>query len=162
MDVKWGAGGISTLLTRLLMIGGKGAISSPSGENFHAGDYDRAELPPPGPAMPPIAEPPQPLVVLTTCPDEAVAARIARDPVESGLAACVSRMGPVHSTYRWRGATQDEPEVLLVIKTVGTRYSELEMRLKSLHPYEVPEIIALPVTSGSADYLGWLGAAVGT
>jgi periplasmic divalent cation tolerance protein len=99
-------------------------------------------------------------VILTTCPDEAVASRIARELVESGLAACVSRVGPVHSTYRWQGTIQDEPEVLLVIKSLTTRYPELQMRLKSLHPYEVPEIIALPVTSGSADYLSWLEGAV--
>lgn len=110
--------------------------------------------------MPPLAEPPAPIVVLTTCPDETIAARIARDLVESGLAACVSRVGPVHSTYRWQEAVQDEPEVLLVIKTVATRYLELEMRLKSIHPYEVPEVIALPVTSGSAEYLSWLQGAV--
>ncbi|HZT03831.1 MAG TPA: divalent-cation tolerance protein CutA [Steroidobacteraceae bacterium] len=103
---------------------------------------------------------PEPIVIFTTCPDEAAASRIARNLVESGLAACVSRVGPVHSTYRWQGAIQDEPEVLLVIKTVSTRYSELEMRLKSLHPYDVPEIIALPVASGSADYLSWLRQAV--
>ena len=107
-----------------------------------------------------LGEPFEPIVVLTTCPDDGVGARIARDLVEAGLAACVSRMGPVHSTYRWQGAIQDEPEVLLVIKTVSARYSELEMRLKSLHPYEVPEIIALPVARGSADYLAWLAAAV--
>ena len=111
--------------------------------------------------MAPPAEPAEPIVVLTTCPDEAAASRIARDLVESGLAACVSRVGPVHSTYRWQGAVQDEPEVLLVIKTVIPRYSELEMRLKSLHPYEVPEIIALSVASGSPEYLGWLRGAVG-
>ena len=111
-------------------------------------------------ASPP-GEPIEPIVVLTACPDDAVAARIARAIVESGLAACVTRVGPVHSTYRWQNAIQDEPEVLLVIKTVSTRYPELEMRLKSLHPYEVPEIIALPVTRGSAEYLGWLGAGVG-
>jgi len=107
-----------------------------------------------------MAPSPEPIVILTTCPDEAAASRIARNLVESGLAACVSRVGPVHSTYRWQGAIQDEPEVLLVIKTVSTRYSELEMRLKSLHPYDVPEIIALPVASGSADYLSWLRQAV--
>ncbi len=101
------------------------------------------------------------IVILTTCPDEAVASRICRDLVESGLAACVSRLGPVHSTYRWQGAIQDEPEVLLVIKTTSARYPELEMRLKSLHPYEVPEIIALPVAAGSAEYLSWLEGAVG-
>jgi len=105
-------------------------------------------------------EPIQPLVVLTTCPDDAAAARIARELVESGLAACVSRVGPVHSTYRWQGALHDEPEALLVIKTVSSRFSELEMRLKSLHPYDVPEIIALPVTAGSAEYLSWLQGAV--
>ena len=111
--------------------------------------------------MAPPAEPIEPIVVLTTCPDDAVAARIARDLVESGLAACVSRTAPVHSTYRWQGAVQDEPEVLLVIKTLTSRYSELEMRLKSLHPYDVPEIIALPVAAGSADYLSWLQGAAG-
>ena len=105
-------------------------------------------------------EPPEPIVVLTTCPDEASASRIARELVESGLAACVSRVGPVHSTYRWQGAIQDEPEVLLVIKTVIPRYSELEMRLKSLHPYEVPEVIALAVTAVSTEYLGWLQGAL--
>ncbi|HUA26407.1 MAG TPA: divalent-cation tolerance protein CutA [Steroidobacteraceae bacterium] len=110
--------------------------------------------------MTPPSEPADPLVVLTTCPDDAVAARIARELVESGLAACVNRIGAVHSTYRWQGATHDEPEVLLVIKTLSVRYSELEMRLKSLHPYDVPEIIALPVAGGSAEYLAWLGGAV--
>ena len=108
----------------------------------------------------PSPEPPEPIVVLTTCPDEASGARIARDLVESGLVACVSRVGPIHSTYRWQGTVQDEPEVLLVIKTVSARYSELEMRLKSLHPYEVPEMIAMPVTAGSAEYLAWLHGAV--
>jgi len=102
----------------------------------------------------------EPIVVLTSCPDEAAASRIARELVESGLAACVSRLAPVHSTYRWQGAIQDEPEVLLVIKTVIARYPELEMRLKSLHPYEVPEILALRVALGSADYIGWLRGAV--
>jgi periplasmic divalent cation tolerance protein len=108
-----------------------------------------------------MASPAEPIVILTTCPDQAVAARIARELVESGLAACVSRVGPVHSTYRWQGAIQDEPEVLLVIKTITARFAELEMRLKSLHPYEVPEIIALPVAAGSAEYLSWLQGAVG-
>jgi periplasmic divalent cation tolerance protein len=111
--------------------------------------------------MAPPAEPAEPIVVLTTCPDEATAASIARDLVESGLAACVSRVGPVHSTFRWQGAIQNEPEVLLVIKTVIPRYSELEMRLKTLHPYEVPEIIALPIVAGAANYLGWLRGVVG-
>ena len=98
------------------------------------------------------------LVVLTTCP-EPDAARIARELVESGLAACVSRQ-TVHSTFRWQGAVQDEPEMLLSIKTLTARYPDLEMRLKSIHPYEVPEIIALPVAAGSEAYLSWLTQAV--
>ena len=79
--------------------------------------------------------------------------------LEAGLAACVSRQ-PVHSTYRWQGRLVDEPEVLLVIKTLASRFTDLEMRLKSLHPYTVPEIIALPIAAGSAAYLSWLAAAV--
>jgi len=99
------------------------------------------------------------LVVLTSCPDEATAARIARDLVESKLAACVNRIPAVHSTYRWQDQVCDEPEVLLVIKTLATQYEALEMRLKSLHPYEVPEIIALAVERGVPGYLSWLATA---
>lgn len=98
------------------------------------------------------------LLVLTTCP-EADAARIARTLVESGLAACVTRQ-PAHSTFRWRGAVQEEPEMLLSIKTLGEHYPDLERRLKAIHPYDVPEIIALPVAAGSEAYLSWLKAAV--
>jgi len=100
------------------------------------------------------------LLVLTTCPDEAVAGRIARELVEGGLAACVSQMPGLRSTYRWKGRVEDEPEVLLLIKTVATRFQDLEMRLKSLHPYEVPEIIAVPIARGSLDYLSWLRTAL--
>lgn len=101
------------------------------------------------------------MVVLTTCPDEAQASRIARELVESGLAACVSRQA-IRSTFRWQGAIQDEPEVLLIVKTLATGFRDLEMRLKSIHPYEVPEIIALPVSAGSEDYLDWLRSAAST
>ncbi len=102
---------------------------------------------------------PEVIVVLSTCPDEATAERIARELVESGLAACVNRVQGVRSTYRWEGRLEDEPEVLLIIKTLATRYQTLEMRLKSLHPGQVPEIIALPVLGGSSDYLAWLRTA---
>lgn len=101
---------------------------------------------------------PEALVVLCACPDESVADRIARDVVNARLAACVNRLPGVRSIYRWKGVLQDEPEVLLAIKTVRSRYEELEMRLKALHPYEVPEIIALPVLAGAAPYLAWLAA----
>ena len=96
------------------------------------------------------------LVVLCACPDEPIAERIARELVEARLAACVNRLPGVRSTYRWKGVLQDEPDVLLAIKTVRSRYEVLEMRLKALHPYEVPEIIALPVLAGAAPYLAWL------
>lgn len=95
------------------------------------------------------------LVVLCTCPDDPAAERIARTVVSEGLAACVNR-GPFRSTYRWEGALHDEPEVLLVIKTSRARYAELEVRLKSLHPYQVAEIIALPIAAGSREYLAWM------
>ena len=96
------------------------------------------------------------LVVLCACPDEVTADRIARELVTTQLAACVNRLPGVRSIYRWEGVLQDEPEVLLTIKTTKSRYEELEMRLKALHPYEVPEIIALPVLAGAAPYLAWL------
>ncbi len=96
------------------------------------------------------------LVVLCTCPDEPTAERISREVVSARLAACVNRLSGIRSMYHWKGALQDEPEVLLVIKTVRTRYGELEMRLKALHPYEVPEIIALPIVAGAERYLTWM------
>jgi periplasmic divalent cation tolerance protein len=99
------------------------------------------------------------IVVLCSCPDEAVAAQLARVLVEERLAACVSRLPGLRSTYAWEGALRDEPEVLLLIKAPQERYQALEMRIKTLHPYEVPEIIALPIVAGSASYLSWLTAA---
>ena len=99
---------------------------------------------------------PEALVVLCACPDGSVANRIARELVGARLAACVNQLPGMRSVYGWKGALVDEPEVLLAIKTVRTRYQELEMRLKALHPYEVPEIIAIPVLAGAAPYLAWL------
>ncbi|HTX24637.1 MAG TPA: divalent-cation tolerance protein CutA [Steroidobacteraceae bacterium] len=96
------------------------------------------------------------LVVLCTCPDEPTAERIARELVSGRWAACVNRWGGVKSTYRWDGALREESEVLLIIKTLKDRYEALEMRLKALHPYEVPEIIALPILAGSERYLAWM------
>jgi len=103
---------------------------------------------------------PDAILVLSTCPDEQTAARIARDLVAEGLAACVNRIASVRSTYRWQERIDDEPEVLLIIKTLSSRYLDVEMRLRSLHPYEVPEIIALPILAGSEAYLSWLRAAI--
>lgn len=98
----------------------------------------------------------QHIVVFCSCPDETVATRLANALVGEGLAACVNRMPGARSTYVWDGALHDEPEVLLTIKTVAERYPALEARLRALHPYEQPEIIALPVVAGSAGYLDWV------
>ena len=96
-------------------------------------------------------------VVLSTAPDDAVAARLAQALVSEGLAACVSRLPGLRSTYRWQGRICDETEVLLLIKTSGARLATLCARLEALHPYEVPEVIALPIVAGAERYLGWLG-----
>lgn len=96
-------------------------------------------------------------VVLTTCPDEPTAQALARRLVEERLAACVNRVVGLRSTYRWEGAIQDEPEVLLIAKTTGERLANLCARIEELHPYEVPEAIALPVAFGAERYLDWIG-----
>jgi periplasmic divalent cation tolerance protein len=96
------------------------------------------------------------LLVLTNCPDVEVADRIARTLVEQRLAACVNRLAPVESLYRWQGAVERATEVPLLIKTTRERYAELEVAIRALHPYEVPEIIAMPVSAGLAAYLRWV------
>lgn len=96
------------------------------------------------------------LVVLTNCPDVEVADRIARTLVEQRLAACVNRLAPVESVYRWQGAVERATEVPLLIKTTRERYAEIEQAIRALHPYEVPEIIAMPVSAGLASYLRWV------
>lgn len=95
------------------------------------------------------------VVVLCTFPDVEKARAIAAELVERRLAACVNLLPGVESIYRWEGKVERAGEVLAVIKT--TRYPELETALKELHPYEVPEILALPVAAGLAGYLKWLG-----
>ncbi|MGH8494949.1 MAG: divalent-cation tolerance protein CutA [Gammaproteobacteria bacterium] len=96
------------------------------------------------------------LLVLTTCPDAGTAGTIARTLVEERLAACVNRLDGVVSTYRWQGAMQQESECLLLIKTTAVAFDRLEARLLALHPYELPELVAVPVERGSAAYLDWL------
>ena len=96
------------------------------------------------------------LLVLTNCPDVEVADRIARTIVEQRLAACVNRLAPVESVYRWQGTVERATEVPLLIKTTRERYAEIEQAIRALHPYEVPEIIAMPVSAGLASYLRWV------
>lgn len=99
------------------------------------------------------------LLILSTCPAEAAAA-LARTLVEEGLAACVNIVPTVHSVYRWEGQVESASESLLLIKTTAARYLELEPRLRALHPYALPEIIALPIERGLPGYLDWLASSV--
>jgi periplasmic divalent cation tolerance protein len=97
-----------------------------------------------------------PIVVLVTCGSEEEAMKIANSLVEERLAACVNIISPVRSIYRWEGKISDEREWLLIMKTQKKRFEDLEKKVKSLHSYSVPEIIALPVVEGFASYLKWL------
>jgi periplasmic divalent cation tolerance protein len=96
------------------------------------------------------------LLVLTSCPDAQVAQRLRRQLVESRLAACVSQLPPVTSTYRWQGGIEEAAEVPLLIKTTRAAYPALEAALRQLHPYDLPEILALPVERGLSAYLDWV------
>lgn len=100
------------------------------------------------------------LEVMTTTSSRRDARRIARILVAEQLAACVQIVGPVQSTYRWQGRIETTAEWLCLIKTTRRRYPQLEKRLRGLHPYTTPEIVALPFERGLADYLNWLEAAV--
>lgn len=88
--------------------------------------------------------------------EEDEAARIGRALVEENLAACANIVGPVRSIYRWRGAIEDAREFLLIIKTQARLFDRLALRVKELHSYQVPEIIALPLTAGWKPYLDWI------
>lgn len=103
----------------------------------------------------------QVIVALSTCPDEATAKRLAEAFVSERLATCVNRLGGVGSTYFWDGRLQDDAEILLIIKTTAARLAELEARLQALHPYELPELVVLPVLSGNERYLQWVRTGVG-
>ena len=96
------------------------------------------------------------LLVITNCPDQACAETLATALVELRLAACVNVLAPCRSVYRWQGAVESAAEVPLLIKTSGERYAALEAEIRARHPYELPEIIALPVDRGLPAYLQWL------
>lgn len=98
----------------------------------------------------------QAIVVLVTAPDEHVGARIAHALLAAHAAACVNIVGHVRSLYRWEGAVQDDREVQLLIKTRHGRLEDVKKVVRDNHPYDVPELIALPVLDGSAAYLAWI------
>jgi len=98
------------------------------------------------------------LLVLTNLPDRAAAERLADTLVANNLAACVNILAPCRSVYRWKGAVQHDEEHPMLIKTTAERYGALEQALRAGHPYEVPEIIAVPVERGLPAYLDWVAA----
>ena len=100
--------------------------------------------------------------VMTATDKREDAERIARSLVENRLASCVQIVGPVTSIYRWKGRIETAGEWLCLIKSDRDRYGAVEAAIRSLHPYETPEIIALPVTAGSRDYLDWLRGELST
>lgn len=100
----------------------------------------------------------QKLLVFTNLPDRASAERLADLLVERRLAACVNILAPCRSVYRWQGAVQHDEEHPMLMKTTAERYGALEQALREGHPYELPEIIAVPVESGLPAYLDWVTA----
>jgi len=96
------------------------------------------------------------VVATTTTPTRPEAERIARELVQRRLAACVQLVDPIRSVYRWEGQVQEDSEVLLVIKSVAALIPAIEGLLRELHPYEVPELLAVRVAAGSRAYLDWL------
>lgn len=96
------------------------------------------------------------LVVLTNLPDRAAALALAKQLVERRLAACVNVLPGCTSVYRWKGEVEQADEVPVLIKARAGRYPELEAAIRSLHPYELPEILAVPVARGLPEYLEWV------
>jgi periplasmic divalent cation tolerance protein len=96
------------------------------------------------------------LVVLVTAPSADKAAELARALVEERLAACGNVLPQLRSIYRWQGAVHDEPEALLILKTTAALFERLRARVVELHPYDTPEVLALPVAAAHAPYLDWI------
>ena len=96
------------------------------------------------------------VVILSTAPDADTAEQLSRTLVEERLAACVSRVGDIRSIFQWKGEVEESNEVLLILKSHARVAPKLTQRLAEIHPYEVPEILVLPVAAGSAEYLDWI------
>jgi periplasmic divalent cation tolerance protein len=99
-------------------------------------------------------------LVLCACPDQATAHNIAEQLVDRQLAACVNILPGITSVYQWQGKRENSQEHLLLIKTTHAAYEALEQALSNLHPYELPEIIAVPIARGSDAYLDWISQSV--
>ena len=98
------------------------------------------------------------LLVLTNLPDRAAAEKLADALIEQRVAACVNILAPCRSVYRWKGAVQHDVEHPMLIKTTTERYKALEAAIRAGHPYELPEIVAVPIERGLAAYLDWVAA----
>jgi periplasmic divalent cation tolerance protein len=98
----------------------------------------------------------EPLLVLTTMPDEAGAKMLARKLVSEKMAACINLLPQMTSIYEWKGASEEGTEHLLLIKSTAEAYPRLEAAIREIHPYELPEIIATPISHGLPDYLNWI------
>jgi periplasmic divalent cation tolerance protein len=96
------------------------------------------------------------LITLCTCPNQESAEEIASSLVEQGVAACINIIPKLTSIYKWQGKLEKDSEALMLIKTDQSRYQDLEQALTTLHPYELPEIIAVPVEQGLTGYLNWV------
>lgn len=100
------------------------------------------------------------LLVFTNLPDRAAAERLAGTLIEKRVAACVNILAPCRSVYRWEDAVQNDEEHPLLIKTTDERYPELEAAIRAAHPYELPEIVAVPIERGLPAYLAWVEAEI--
>ncbi len=100
------------------------------------------------------------MIVLSTVDSISNASEIARSLVEEGIAACVNIVPGIRSIYRWQGRLCDEGELLLIIKTTEDRFEAARTRIRQLHTYELPEVIAIPISAGDEDYLRWLSGAL--
>ncbi|MCU7942592.1 MAG: divalent-cation tolerance protein CutA [Candidatus Thiodiazotropha sp. (ex Cardiolucina cf. quadrata)] len=96
------------------------------------------------------------LLILCTAPDRETALKLSRSLLEQRLAACVNLSPPVTSVYHWQGRLEESEEILLLIKTTKQQYNNVEATLRAQHPYELPEIIAVPVEQGLDDYIDWV------
>ena len=102
---------------------------------------------------------PEALVVLVTAPSAEKAAELGRALVSERLAACANVISAIRSIYWWEGKVQDEPEALILLKTTRDRFEALRDRVLALHPYQVPEVVALGIEAGSEKYLAWIAEA---
>lgn len=96
------------------------------------------------------------LLAFSTFPEAASARRIARELVQENLAACANIVPAIESIYRWKGEVEEAQETLVLFKTTRARFTDLQVKLKSLHPYDVPELIAIDVVEGLPEYLRWV------